>query len=117
MRFVFIQTRSFSTASERLGLTLNDVRAIENQISEAPQRWPVVKGVPGLRKMRYAPELSAAGKSGGIRVCYFVVDVARHVYLVTLFAKHEMENLSAADRNAVYTRLTRIRASYRRSSP
>ena len=70
MDFVFIQTHSFRDEAVRLRLTLEDLRAIENEISENPHRWPVIAGAPGLRKMRFAPEGRAGGKSGGVRVCF-----------------------------------------------
>jgi hypothetical protein len=112
MDFVFIQTHGFRKEAVRLGLSLDDLRAIENQISDAPHRWPVISGAPGLRKMRFAPEGRSGGKSGGVRICYFVMDAEHHVFLVTIFAKNEKQNLNAADRNAIKAWMTRIRKSY-----
>jgi hypothetical protein len=112
MNFEFIQTHAFQHEASKLGLTAEDVRAIENQISDDPRRWPVMSGAPGLRKMRFAPEARSGGKSGGVRVCYFVVDQASHVFLVTVFGKNEKQNLEAADRNAIKAWMTRIRKTY-----
>jgi hypothetical protein len=116
MNFVFIQTHNFRRDAVRLGLSLEDLRSLENQISDAPHHWPVVSGAAGLRKMRFAPEGRSAGKSGGLRVCYFVIDPANHIYLVTIFSKHEKQNLNAADRNAIKAWVTRIRQAYERKS-
>ena len=39
------------------------------------------------------------GKSGGVRVIYYVHSDAMPLYLLTLFAKNERANLSKAERN------------------
>jgi hypothetical protein len=114
MRFVFIQTKSFAAEARRLRLSLEDVREIENEISTDPTAWPVIAGTNGLRKMRFASETSGRGKSGGFRVCYFVVDEARHVYLATLFGKNESANLSKADCHVLAAMITGIKAKYRK---
>lgn len=84
-----------------LQLTLEDIRAIENDLMADPAGWPVIPGTHGLRKMRFAPERRAAGKSGGVRVCYFVLDENKHIHLVTVFAKSQQANLSAAERHTL----------------
>jgi hypothetical protein len=113
MKYVFIHTRTFDNEAAKLGLTLEDVRGIENNISDGPQRWPIIPGASGLRKMRFSPGHQSSGKSGGVRVCYFLMDAASHVYLVTVFAKNERQNITAADRNAIKEFIGRIKASYK----
>jgi hypothetical protein len=44
------------------------LRLFQNELSKAPDRWPVVAGTGGLRKARM--RLSGRGKSGGARVLY-----------------------------------------------
>ena len=39
------------------------------------------------------------GKSGGVRVIYYVHNEAMPLYLLTIFAKNERANLSEAERN------------------
>lgn len=43
--------------------------------------------------------ISAAGKSGGVRVIYYFHSDAMPLYLLTMFAKNERANLSHAERN------------------
>jgi DNA-binding transcriptional regulator YiaG len=93
--------------------TLEDFRAIENEISDAPERWPVIAGTSGLRKMRFSPERRSGGKSGGVRVCYFLVDAASRVFLVTVLAKNEKENLNQPDRNVIRDFIVRTKIIYR----
>ncbi len=70
-------------------------------VMENPDAHPVIPGTGGLRKMRFSPESSSGGKSGGVRVCYFIITDAAHVYLVTVFGKNEKANIDPADRNEI----------------
>jgi hypothetical protein len=109
MRYEFVHLQPFSSKAARLHLSLEDVRAIEFAIMENPATCPIMQGTGGLRKMRFAPGASGGGKSGGIRVCYFILDSKDRIYLVTLFAKNEKDNLSKADRNAIAGWIAAIR--------
>jgi hypothetical protein len=101
MRYLVIQSRMFSAKARFLRLSLEDIRAIENEIMADPTAWPVIPGTHGLRKMRFSPDRRAGGKSGGLRICYFFVDESKRVYLLTAFAKNVQTNLSMADRQAL----------------
>ena len=50
-----------------------------------------------MRKLRWGR--GAQGKSGGVRVIYYVHSDAMPLYLITLFAKNEKANISNAERN------------------
>lgn len=52
----------------------------------------VIRGSGGVRKVRWARE--GTGKSGGVRIIYLTRNEAGEVYLLTLYAKSESENLS-----------------------
>ncbi len=57
--------------------------------------WSVVASLccgGGVRKVRWARE--GAGKSDGVRIVYLVRNEAGEVYLLTLYAKSESENIS-----------------------
>jgi hypothetical protein len=101
MRYEIIQTREFTRKAILARLSQEDIREIENQIVAEPTAFPVMQGTGGLRKMRFAPAAKGAGKSGGIRVCYFVIEPARHLWLVTLFSKNEKDNLNAQEKAAI----------------
>lgn len=103
----------FVAAWRRLGLTDEDLQALERQIMENPGSGKVMSGTGGIRKVRFAPPSMHTGKSGATRVCYAVVfdDVC---YLFTIFAKNEMPNLSAADKAALHSLITDIRKRHRK---
>jgi hypothetical protein len=53
-------------------MTDDDQRELENVLLAHPTAGSAMSGAGGLRKMRYAPRASGAGKSGGTRVCYAI---------------------------------------------
>ncbi len=113
MRHTFVQLSPFAAKARKLGLDHDDIRLIELAIMEDPDAWPVMSGTNGLRKMRYAPRASGAGKSGGIRVCYFVIVDAQRIYLATAYGKNEMDNLSRAERNSIAKYIALVKSQFR----
>ena len=52
----------------------------------------VIRGSGGVRKVRWVRE--GTGKSGGVRIIYLARNEAGEIYLLTLYAKSESENIS-----------------------
>src|ERR1700722_15565615 len=98
MKLTFIQPSSFVTDWRRLGLTDEDLQALETELMERPSAGPVMKGTGGLRKVRFAPPSANRGKSGAMRVCYIMFSSAGCCYLLAIFPKNEQANLSDADK-------------------
>ncbi len=61
-------------------------------IAQNPEAGAVIRGSGGVRKVRWARE--GAGKSGGVRIIYLARNEAGEVYLLTIYAKSESENIS-----------------------
>lgn len=114
MQLSVIQLSAFTTAWERLRLTDEDLRALETAILQSPDGPPVMAGTGGLRKIRFASERSAGGKSGGVRVCYAYFTSYGLVYLCAVFPKNEKANLTAAERNAYRKVIARFDAYLRK---
>jgi hypothetical protein len=57
-----------------------------------PVAGSVIRGSGGVRKLRWARD--GTGKSSGVRIVYLVRNEAGEVYLLTLYAKSESENIS-----------------------
>jgi len=57
-----------------------------------PEAGAVIRGSGGVRKVRWVRE--GTGKSGGVRIVYVVRNEVGEVYLLTLYAKSESENIS-----------------------
>ena len=52
---------------------------------EQPDAGAVVRGSGGVRKLRWSR--SGVGKSGGVRVCYYLRDAAGQIFLLVIYAK------------------------------
>jgi hypothetical protein len=73
--------------------------AAELEIALAPTAWPVIRGTGGARKARAAR--GGRGKSGGVRIIYFVVSRRGVIYLIDIYAKSEKEDLTDAERHEI----------------
>jgi hypothetical protein len=108
--------RVFSDEAARARLSSEDIRGMENEIMRRPLAWPIMAGTGGVRKMRYAPHSTARGKSGGVRVCYFLADDAGRVYLLNVFSKNDKANLTPAERAIARLMVERIRSNLKKES-
>jgi hypothetical protein len=70
---------------------------IINYLAAHPKAGDLMEGTGGIRKLRWGR--GAQGKSGGVRVIYYVHSEKMPLYLLTLFAKNERANISKAQRN------------------
>lgn len=115
LRLTFIYLRGFASDERRLGLTDDDRREIENVVMDNPAVGSVIPGANGLRKFRFAPGRHGGGKSGGIRVCYFLLVQDDACYFVSAFAKNEKANLSKAERNTAASLIREVQQLVTRS--
>ena len=63
-------------------------------VSANPEVGDVVPGSGGIRKVRW--KRTGTGKSGGVRVIYFVKTDEGEIVLLTLYAKSKTDNLTGA---------------------
>jgi hypothetical protein len=63
-------------------------------IAENPAAGDVVPGSGGIRKVRW--RRAGSGKSGGVRVIYFVRTAAEDIVLLTLYAESTTDNLTGS---------------------
>lgn len=82
--------------AERL-LSISERLEIVNYLAAHPKAGVLMEGTGGVRKLRWGR--GTRGKSGGVRVIYYVHSDVMPLYLLTLFAKNEQANLSKAERN------------------
>lgn len=88
----FIETRLFSKKLPAY-LADDEYRALQAYLLDNPDAGEIIKGSSGIRKLRWAYE--GKGKRGGIRVIYFLAVVESRFLMLTLYAKNELENLTA----------------------
>jgi len=103
----FVRLPEFEKQCKHIGLSEDDIREIENFLLSNPAVGKIMRGTGGVRKFRIALSLSDKGKSGGARVVY--IDFTRYekIYMLTIFAKSETDNLTQAERNELKA-LTKI---------
>jgi hypothetical protein len=82
--------------SEKL-LTEEERRDVVDYLAANPKAGDIMEGTGGVRKLRWGRQ--GRGKSGGVRVIYYVHSELMPLYLLTLFAKNERANLTKAERN------------------
>ena len=99
MTRTFIQTHEFSRRWDELGFDDDDLRKLELDIMNSPDKYPIMQGTGGLRKARIS--LDNKGKSGGARVCFVDFIFAETIYLITVYGKKEKANLTKEERNEV----------------
>lgn len=78
-------------------LSATERQDVIRYLAEHPKAGDLIEGTGGVRKLRWGR--GGQGKSGGVRVIYYVYDVTMPLYLLTLFAKGDKSNLTQAERN------------------
>lgn len=106
--FSFVETPIFTKRITELA-SPETLEAIQADLIEDPERWPVIKGLRGARKGRVADPKSPRGKSGSFRYIYLYLPIAGHIYLLFLFAKNEQSDLSPAQAKAFAQVVERIK--------
>ena len=72
-------------------LTDDEYAALQWALALRPEAGAVIPGSGGIRKLRWAGK--GHGKRGGLRVIYYWRDSKGEVWLLTLYAKNEAENI------------------------
>ena len=59
-----------------------------------PKKGDVIKGSGGIRKVRWAIPGKGKGKRGGLRIIYYWRSANEHIYLLTVYEKSEIADLT-----------------------
>lgn len=99
MTRLFVELPNFTKSWRKIGLTDEDLWALEEFLGKNPDYGDLIQGTGGLRKIRWAAK--GRGKRGGSRVCY--VDIVRKekVYLIAAFSKNQKENLTEFEKREI----------------
>src|SRR4051812_39353760 len=88
---VIIETSVFTRQVLSL-LTDAEYRQFQQALAEEPRAGSVIKGSGGPRKIRRATR--GHGKSGGVRVIYFWADSHDQLFLLLIYSKSDMGDLT-----------------------
>lgn len=97
---VFIETLVFTRQVREL---LSDEEYAEFQwfLMDHPQAGDVIEGTGELRKVRWRQ--GGSGKSGGVRVIYYVVGEAGQLRMLLIYRKGVQDDLTPEQRKALKT--------------
>lgn len=102
------ETTAYLHRAEKL-LTAAERADVVSYLAAHPKAGDLIEGTGGVRKLRWAR--AGMGKSGGVRVIYYVHSEVMPLYLLTLFAKNERANLTKAECNSL-ARLVEMLVDY-----
>jgi|SRR6267142_602989 len=91
MMYSFIETKLFSRLVADY-LTDDEYSKLQNALIKDPGMGDLIPGSGGVRKLRW--RLTGRGKRGGIRVIYYARPRQSQIWMLTLYAKNVMENIS-----------------------
>jgi hypothetical protein len=100
-----VETREFQ---QRAATRMREAerQAFITFIAGHPDDEALMVGTGGVRKSRWG--VGARGKSGGVRVIYYYHNLTMPIFLLTVFAKKERDNLSPRDKNILRQVLQRL---------
>ena len=104
-----VETRAF-TAAAKGRMKPQEVKALIDLLAAAPESGDLIQGTGGLRKIRFA--LEGRGKSGSVRVIYYFHNESMPLFLLTVFAKNEKDNLTKAERNQLAKAVEKLKRTY-----
>jgi hypothetical protein len=99
MTRTFIEVPLFTKRWKEIGLSDDELQALQIMLLKDPASGPLMEGTGGIRKVRFP--LENRGKSGSIRVCYTDFYEYEVIYLLTAFEKKDQENLTNEEKNAL----------------
>ena len=106
IRRKFIHGKKFDEQWQALGLNDDNLKELQTILLKNPKVGAVIQGTGRLRKVRYA--YGNRGKSHCARVCYVDFEFQGIIFLIMVFAKNELENLSQSERKNIKIMIERI---------
>ena len=100
MKCIFIESKIFEKYRDDY-LNDEEFRLFQAELMSNPKQGDVIQGTGGLRKVRVASK--GKGKRGGSRVIYYFLDEKRRFYLLTIYGKSEMSDLTADQKKQLKT--------------
>ncbi len=100
MDLVFIESRLFTRLLPDY-MSDEDFRRMQQTLMDDPLRGDLMPGTGGFRKLRWRDPTRGKGRRGGLRIIYYYLLSDDQVWLVTIYNKNEMIDLSAEEKRAL----------------
>jgi hypothetical protein len=109
----FIETPAFT---HHIGHYLDDegYRHFQTFLIQNPQVGKVIPETGGLRKVRWGDVRRSKGKRGGLRVIYYYLREASHIWLLAVYDKDEADDLTPKQKKAYRQVVKEIEALVKR---
>ena len=91
-------------------MTAAEIDGVTDMLAADPLCGDLIQGTGDVRKVRIA--VKGKGKSGGVRVVYYYYNETLPIFLLTVFAKSEKDNLTKAERNMLAKLVRILRDNY-----
>ncbi len=98
MNAIFVESRIFEKNRSDY-LSEEEFRKLQLVLMLNPKAGAVIKGTGGLRKIRFGAK--SRGKQGGVRIIYYFYDEKARFYLLTLYAKNEVTDLTNSQKEKI----------------
>jgi hypothetical protein len=109
-----VEMPEFIRCAKKLGISDDERESIIDMIASNPDAGEEIVGTGGMQKLRVAAK--GKGKSGGYRIITFFSGVDIPVFLVTIYAKSEKENITDKEKKILKTLSSNIVEIYRRKN-
>ena len=96
MKAIFVESTIFEKLRANY-LSDDEFRELKHTLLTNPKSGSVIQGTGGLRKIRF--KAKGKGKRGGVRIIYYFLDQKDRFYLLTLYSKNEITDLTASQKN------------------
>lgn len=106
-----VWTTTFLSQARKCGLSENELTDIVTTVSDNPQASEIMAGTGGARKVRHQGR--SKGKSGGYRTIHYYGGDDVPVFLLSVYSKGAMDNLTKAERNELSRVLPQLADAYR----
>ena len=100
MDLVFVESPLFTRMLPDY-MSDEDYQSMQHALMDDPVRGDVMSGAGGLRKLRWHDPRRGKGKRGGLRIIYYYLMSDYQVWLVTIYNKDEMIDLSAEEKRTL----------------
>jgi mRNA-degrading endonuclease RelE of RelBE toxin-antitoxin system len=117
MHMEFVESPPFTRQVSRY-LDEDAYRELQARLSENPEMGDLMPGTGGFRKMRWADARRGKGRRGGLRIVYYHFSSDHQIWLMILYGKDEVSDLTAQQRKALKVAIEQelaARAAKRRS--
>jgi mRNA-degrading endonuclease RelE of RelBE toxin-antitoxin system len=74
-------------------LSDDEYAALQWELAFHPETGDLIPESGGLRKLRWGAK--GRGKRGGVRIIYYYKNSEEHIWLLTIYSKNEVENISS----------------------